>query len=758
MATDIRLPARRVRLFGREADAAAIRALIATAPGRLVTILGPGGCGKTSLALEIAHEAVPGFADEGYWIPLDQCYEGSSLAAAIVGSMGGLPASSGSTEDALAAGLAARQILLVIDNCEHLVAPVALLVDRLLDRCPDLRILATSRVPLKVRGEHVHALEPLPVPEARHMNAPGEMEKLPSVAMFLDRRGAAGVRAKPNPRELAFIGRICAGVDGLPLAIELAAAQTFVFSAEEISERLKASLPLPVQPGGTLPERQQTMQRTLEWSLSLLSESERRVFSVCGVFSGSWTIAALEAVAPEETPAAPAVARLVESSLISVVDAEERRYRLLAPVREYALALTLSAGEVGEARDRHARHYSRAARAFARERALRPPEAAGLSAIHADYENYVAALDWALETENADVALWIARSLWVYWRLRGRAQVGRDYFETLLRMQLPGRTDRAICQTALANFLQLLGERDAAVEHATIALGLFREAGDAVGTAVSLGTLGELASEREKYDEARAHYAEAIALQPEGPGWAIGILRADWGIAEYWAGELDRASDLLAEAAEAFSTQPQMWYGGLVRIRQGCIARARGELSLARALIREGLSAVNRLGAGQEVAHGLEELAAVECSAGAFSRAAGLLAAAARLREEANTPIAPSDGAAVKESFAAARASLREGDFSASWVQGRSLTRGEAVAFALSDAGPHLDLASPFGELTAREREVANLVAGGLTNQQIADRLTISEATARTHVERIRGKLGVRSRVGIARIVAGQPS
>jgi non-specific serine/threonine protein kinase len=741
-------------LFGRETDAAAIRTLIATAPGRLVTILGAGGCGKTSLALEIAHEAVPGFADEGFWVPLDQCYEGSSLAAAVGSSMGGLPASSGSTEEALVAGLAARQVLLVLDNCEHLVAPVALLVDKLLDRCPDLRILATSRVPLKVRGEHVHSLEPLPVPEARHLNAPGEMEKLPSVAMFLDRRGAAGVRAKPNPRELEVIGRICAGVDGLPLAIELAAAQTFVFSAEEISERLKASLPLPVHPGGTLPERQQTMQRTLEWSLSLVSESERRVFSVCGVFSGSWTIAALEAVAPEEVPAAPAVARLVESSLISVLDGDERRYRLLAPVREHAVALTLSEGMLGLARDRHARHYSGAARAFAGQQALRPPEARGLTAIHADYENYVAALDWALETANAELAFWLANSLWLYWRLSGQAQVGRDRFETLLRMKLPRRTYAAMSHAALANFLQLLGEREAAAEQATIGLGLFRHTGDAAGATLCLGTLGELASEQEDYAQAREYYREALTDLPDGPAWAKGILLADWGIAEYWAGELDRARDLFAEAAEALSTQPQMWYGGLVRIRQGCIARARSELSLATALIRDGLSAVNRLGAGQEVAHGLEELAAVECSGRDFSRATVLLAAAARLREQANTPIAPSDRAAVQESFAATRSSLRERDFSAAWVQGRGLTRSEAVAFALSDADAQLDQVLPFGELTAREREVAHLVAEGLTNRQIANRLTISEGTARTHVERIRNKLGVSSRASITRLVA----
>lgn len=693
---------------------------------------------------------LPAVAETGYWIPLDQCTEPSAVTRFVAAAIGCPSTPQTSPDTAIVSQLRGSEALLVLDNCEHLVAPIARLLDRLLDRCRDLRVLATSRAPLGVRGEEVYVLEPLRAPSPEDLASPSRLTKIPSVEMYLDRRRAAGVRALPSPDELRVIGQICARLDGLPLAIELAAAQSSVFSTDEIAARLEARIPLARNMA--LPERQQTIQRTIEWSCSLLSEDELQLFALCGVFADSWTLPALEAVA-QDPQVVKRFMRLVASSLVSVVDEGERRYRLLVPVREYALELGASATWMQEARRRHARYYLEIARKLAEQAALRPG-LAEFAVIEADYHNYVAALDWALESRDGDTALGLAQALWVYWRVNGRVQMGRDYFEATLRLDITPKADIAVCHAALANFLQLLGARDAAIEHAEKAIEIFREADHLIGMTMALGMLGELCSEQGDFERARNCYQRALALQEHGPRWARGILLADWGIAEYRAGNLDFASGLLEDAWDALGIDREMWYAGLVRIRQGSIARSRGAFTEARALIREGLRHVHRLGGAQEVAHGLEELAATECQAGETTRAVSLLAAAARLREEAKTPIAPSDLAPVDETVAAARTLLTERDFSRAWVYGRGLTRAQAVAFASGDEVPDLEGAIGLAELTPREREVAQLVAEGLTNREIAERLGISEATARTHVERVRNKLGVRTRVGVARLVA----
>lgn len=283
LTTPTGLPARRVRLFGRDQDAANIRELLATSPGRLVTIVGPGGCGKTSLALELAHQAVPGFADEGYWLALDSVGEPSAVPAALTAAIGAEGETTGSAEAAVRF-LRARQALLILDNCEHLLDGISPLVDRLLSSCPDLRLLATSRAPLNVRGEQVYLLPPLAVPAGHELSRGQALEQSPSVALFLERSRAAGRGAASDGDRLEAIARICSRLDGLPLAIELAAAQTLAFSPEQIAEHLERSLPLPARPVRAGPERHQTMDRAIDWSYALLSPANQRLLMSCSVF------------------------------------------------------------------------------------------------------------------------------------------------------------------------------------------------------------------------------------------------------------------------------------------------------------------------------------------------------------------------------------------------------------------------------------------------------------------------------------------
>ena len=749
------LPARRVRLYGREADAEALRELLATSRGGLVTILGTGGCGKTSLAVELAHQAVPAFADDGYWVPLDECRDGAVLAAAVASAMGGLPASSASTEDALVENLAARQALLVLDNCEHLAAAVARLLERLMTRCVDLRILATSRTPLSVRGEHVYRLSPLEVPDLDHRGASPALEEVPSVALFLDRSRAAGQRGARGRGDLEAIGRICARLDGLPLAIELAAAQTLTFSPVQIEQRLLASLPLPARAPVVAPERQRTMEAALDWSYELLTADDQELFARCSVFAGSWTLDALQAVAADGGDVSSGLARLVEASLVSVVDSDdERRYRLLAPVREYAQEKLEQSGRLAELQNRHARHYVELVERVAGRAWAEPLSPLAVQELSADHENFLAALAYSEATGELDLARRLAAQLWVFWRITGRLHLGLERFEALLAMDPPSPLHRGLAHAGVANFAQLLGDKKAATRHALMALSHYREAASFPGQAMVLGTLAEVAAEARDYEEARRRYREVISMVPDGraANSAVGLALLGLGFTEYWDRRYEESESLLRQGIERLGRRVS-WHQGLAHVRFGGIARTRGRLAEAIDAGRRGLEHVHKLGGDQEVALALEELAATEAALGRFSRAATLLGKASNLREATRSTPAPADAPALAATTASVRGKLNDTSFTAAWVNGRTLSRPEAVAYALGDTSPSDQQVAPLASLTSREMEVAQLVSEGLSNHQIADRLVISEATARTHVERIRSKLGVRSRVAVARLL-----
>jgi non-specific serine/threonine protein kinase len=753
LTTPTGLPARRVRLFGRDQDAVNIRELLATSPGRLVTIVGPGGCGKTSLALELAHQAVPGFADEGYWLALDGVREPSGVPAALTAAIGAEGETAGSAEAAVRF-LRARQALLILDNCEHLLAGVSPLVDRLLSGCPDLRILATSRAPLTVRGEQVYLLPPLAVPTGERLSHEEALEQSPAVSLFLERSRAAGRGTAPERDRLRAIGRICSRLDGLPLAIELAAAQTLAFSPEQIADHLDHRLPLPVRTALAGPERHQTMDRAIDWSCELLSVANQRLLISCSVFSHSWTLPALEAVVPDHPDVAGGLARLIEHSLVIAVDAEgERRYRLLAPIRDYALARIADA-DAAELRARHAEYYGRAARALTRrpwDQQFQPGE---MGQIALDHDNYLAVLAHGYAAGDERLISSMLSSLLIFWRLSGRLHLARERFRAFVAMSPANPLNAAVAHFGLANFEQLLGRHAIAAEHATKALELYRAAGYAGGEILTVGLQAVMAGEVGDYDEARRLYREGTAIAGPSPAgqWAVSLALTGLGDVEYWAGNLDESDRLLREGLAAMDAPPT-WYGGLARIRLGSIARRRGRFEESLMDGREGLSLAARLGGAPEVAHGLEELAASEHCLGNAARAASMLGAASALRETTTTPAAKADHEETSRLTLEVRGALSEGAFTRAWVEGRGWSRRQAVDFALDPGRAPSSPLQPLGALTAREVEVAQLVAKGMTNAQIADRLVISPATARTHVERIRSKLGVRSRVSIARVL-----
>ncbi|MGH2609119.1 MAG: ATP-binding protein, partial [Tepidiformaceae bacterium] len=586
------------------------------------------------------------------------------------------------------------------------------------------------------------------------------LELVPSVALFLDRSRAAGRELALDRKRLEAVAHICTRLDGLPLAIELAAAQTLAFSPEQIAEHLRERLPLPTRTATSGVERQQTMQRALDWSYELLSEPQQRLVEACGVFGGPWTVEALQSLSPEVADIPAGLARLVEHSLVAVVDAPgDRRYRLLGPVREYALARLERSGRLMEAQDRHARHYREVARQIGRpawDEALTP---LAIRRLEADHDNFLAALARADAAGDVDSTRRLTELLWPFWRRTGRLYLGYERFKQLVAMDHLAPAHKGFAYSGLANFTQLLGDRAEASALARTALAHYRDAGLIPGEIVATGMLAEIAAEGGDYEEARRRYREAIAIAPEGPAgeWIVALARLGLGFTEYWAGNFDESESLLNQGLAALRSRAS-WHVGLAHLRIGGIARQRGALDKALEEGRLGLRLVHKLGGGQEVAHALEELSATELALCRLTRAATLLGSASILRETTRSTPAPADEHAVKAAHTATRNGLGESTFTAAWVNGRASTREIAVAYALSDSSASDRRVAPLASLTSRESEVARLVAKGLSNAQIAAQLVISDATARTHVERIRSKLGVHSRTQIARVVMGAPS
>ncbi|MEX1102862.1 MAG: LuxR C-terminal-related transcriptional regulator, partial [Dehalococcoidia bacterium] len=359
---------------------------------------------------------------------------------------------------------------------------------------------------------------------------------------------------------------------------------------------------------------------------------------------------------------------------------------------------------------------------------------------------------------RAGLAFHLTTSLWVFWRLKGQLYLGYERFRALAALEPRAVHQRAAAQGGMANFAQLLGNRTLATNHATLALALYREATLPGGEIMASGMLAEIAAEGGNYAESRDRWQEAMTLvRDEGaPGFSMALALIGLGVTEYWDENLDEAERLLHEALEALGGIVT-WHRGSAQIRLGSVARRRGLVDAALTEIREGLRVVDRLGGGQEVAQGLEELAAVEHVMEHPDRAATFLGAASALRDSTRSSPAAADAKSNETLTAALQAALGEAAFASAWVSGRALSRSAVLQLAASDlpaAGPFV---APLSSLTGRELEVAQLVAAGLSNAQIAAELVISDATARTHVERIRGKLGVHSRVQIARLVLDSP-
>jgi predicted ATPase/transcriptional regulator with XRE-family HTH domain len=695
-------------LVGRDDDVARVSALLREG-ARLLTLTGPGGVGKTRLSLHIAAETRALFANGAAFVPLAPLADAGLVLPTVAQALGLRETSGQSLDKALQRATRTGRLLLVLDNCEH-VLEGASRVAALLETCPQLVVVATSRAPLRVRGEHEYPVAPLALPTFERMVTVDETARSPAVRLFVERAQAATPSFALTAANASAVAAICGRLDGLPLALELAAPRVKLLPPSALLARLHHTLPLLTGGERDLPTRQQTLRAALDWSHGLLDEGERALFRRLAVFAGGCTLEAAEIVcAVRDTSGGgggdvlEGLRSLVEQSLLrpEAGPEDEPRFGMLETIREYAGAQLEASGEAEETRHRHAIYYLSRAEAAAPE-LTGPEQVVWLERLERDLDNLRAALGWAQERGEAETGLRLAAATWRYWAARGHLREGRAWLEGLLALARgsedaggAGGRVRAVSGALRAQALfaagwlaRLQGDGAAAQTWLEQAAALGRAAGDPRTAAGALNALGLVAQHEGDLERAAARLEESLALMREvGDRRGIAVALGNLGAVALYQGDLERAAASTEEALAFFRQVGDRDSSAVCLRNMGKVARRQGEGARAEALQREALALFRELGDPLRSAEGLELLASTAGATGQWERAARLLGAAAALREPLDTLPLAQDRADVEQAVAPARAALGEDAWAAAFALGQALSLEEAIAYALEPDG-----------------------------------------------------------------------
>jgi non-specific serine/threonine protein kinase len=724
------LPLALTSFIGREEEQAAVRALLGTA--RLVTLTGAGGAGKTRLALAVAGELLAEYP-EGVWlVELASLADPALVVQAVVQTLGLREEVGQSLLGTLLVYLKGQHLLLVLDNCEHLVAACAELATALLRGCPHLHILATSREGLGVGGEQLYQVPSLATPPLDHLPSSAELGRYAAVALFVARAQERRTDFALTAQNSRAVAQVCARLDGMPLAIELAAARVGSLPVEAVAARLDDRFRLLTTGPRTAMPRQQTLRATLDWSYDLLSEGEQRLLHRLSVFAGGWTLAAAEAVCSgariETWEVLDLLGGLVNKSLVLLEEAglegEQGRYRLLETVRQYAQEQLAAAGEAAAVRDRHLAYF-RALAEEAEPQLIGPEQDQWLDRLEAEHDNLRAALGWARACEAGEEGLRLVGALWRFWDVRGYLSEGRGWLETALASS--GSAAPLVRATALSgagNLAQSQGDYVRVVALHEEALALLRELGDKQGIAGSLNSLGGVALVQGDYPHATALYEESLTLQRElgnkqGVALSLGNLgnvalaQGDYayatalyedsltlqrelgnkaaiagylgnvGLLVMLRGDYAQAWALLEEGLALFRDLGYPLGIGYSLNNLGTVAFRQGDYRCACAKLQEALVLGRDIGAKDLVADSLESMAWSVAAQGQPQRAAWLGGAAEALREVLGVSLGQEQRAGHDHAVAAMQAALGEASLAAAWVEGRALPLEAAIALAL---------------------------------------------------------------------------
>ncbi len=736
---------------------------------RLVTLTGPGGVGKTRLAVRIAEEIAARFGDGVAFVPLAPLADARLVPSAIAHILELRDGGTMPIAEALTAFLRDRQMLLVRDNFEHLLDAATLGAD-LLAAAPALSILVTSRVRLDLQAEHQFPVNPLPVPAIETMPALPDVHAYGAVELFVTRAQALRPDFMLTADNAASVAGICARLDGLPLALELAAARITHLPPASLLTRLDHRLPLLSGGPRDQPARLRTMRGAIGWSYDLLSARDQALFRALSVFAGGFTLAAAEAVT-EGAPASPqrltppersntpsvldGVASLVGQSLIQQTGetGSEPRYAMLETIREYAWEQLEASGEAEETRRRHATYFL----TFAETHAARlggVDMAESLARLSSDLSNLRAAFAWTLQRGESEATLRVVAELYPFWNFRGHLSEGRRWLEEALAADAVTTATRIDGLLAVAGLAALQGDNSAARSLSEHALELARSHRYAFGEARALFLLGISAEWRGDLDLAASFYRESLRHRNAlgAPHW---IARSLASLADvvYLQGDLNEAETLAGEAVALARASGHAWTEAIGLGVLARIAVDRAEYEQARRLCMETLAVSQLLGDQRGVTGVLGALAGLLLAAGRPRRATRLLAAARALADSIGLAhVAHSQY--YERVLSAARVYLAAQTFAAAWNEGLALSPERACAEGFAEAAVVTHEADPAissdTDLTPREAEVLKLLAAGQTDKAIGDALFISHRTVNAHVAHIFAKLGVHSRAEAA--------
>lgn len=762
-----RLPTLLTPLIGREQEVADVRALLQRDRARLVTLTGPGGIGKTLLAVAIARsledDHSPGsgqtFADGCRLVRLAPLTDPHQVLPAIAQALGLRESGDRPLIDTVKEHLKSREVLLLIDNFEHL-ADAAPVVADLLRSAPAVAALVTSRAPLRVQGEHQFPVGPLAVPDLHATQDDEMLTASAAVALFIKRARAVSPNLPLALESVRAIAEICARLDGLPLAIELAAVRSKVLPPPVLLARLERRLPLLTGGQRDVPQRQQTMREAIAWSCALLSEPDQTVFRRLAVFAGGATIDAAHAVCGLDD-VLPALETLLDHSLVRQVigPAGEPRLHLLETIREFGLEQLEAVGETLQIR----RRFAEWCLAFAEEAATRyytADAADSLARIETEYANLQASLAWALEQRDAPTALRLANALGRFWHVHGRFSEGRDWIDRALALDAGEAIPLDVRAGVLAGSCRLPprhGDYAPTIPRAEEALRLYRELGDQPGVARMLFQLGTLAEWQGDDEGAVARLEEALALfrKLEDATW-VGLALENLADAAYRRGDYARAAALADEALTASRAGGDAIVATQALAGVAQVACATGDYRRAAAALQESLALAVEVGHQVGVADSLAGSASLAVATGKGEAAARLLGATDALCEAIGMRRVY-HLAQHTRTREAVRAATKAPAFAAAWEAGRALTAADAVgeALAVADrvtaaAATAGSEASPPVALTPRELDILRLVADGRSDKEIGEALFLSHRTVMTYVSRILAKLGVKSRAAAA--------
>lgn len=750
------LPAARVALYGRSAGIEKLAGQVLASPGRLVTITGPGGVGKTSLAQAVARQVLLELRHGAWFVDLSPLGTFRAVPQAVAAALGVRESSAASIDDSLRAFLRDRELLLVMDNCEHVLQACADLLDDLLDRAPGLRVLATSREPLHVRGEVTHPLAPLAVPIEPPDRGLDRLLEFASVQLFVDRAHAVRPDFVLSDRNAKTVAEICRRLDGIPLALELAATRAGGLTLDHIAERLDDSFEVLIRAGRSGPARHQTLRATLEWSHQLLSPVEQSVFADLGAFAGGWTMAAAEAVCAGDlvdgSQVSDVVAGLVDKSLIVLDEGDdEARYRFLEPVREYAQGRLAAVPDAGATRDRHRAYYL----AFA-ERAEpemhHAQQAAWMRRVDRELDNLRLAVRTGRARSDADTVLRLTGALWWYLWVRGHMREGLDWVAGLLdasHVSLPARMAGLRVSTML---LGSLGRSSEAMAHAAELIDLAEQTGDSAEAARAATLLGLEEVRAARVDRAQPLMERALAhARAVNHPMLVPHALVNLGAILFDTGQPGRAQDLYIEALGEFERHGDVWGIAYATNYLAAAARQRSEHLEAARLSAESVRLLLSLGDRFYLILAVEDLARARIAAQQYRSAARLLSSAQALRIASGALVSPFSQAENERDLARLRTGLGSVDFEHAWAQASDhpleVLANETQSTTRAAPSTTVDtLGGPGGVLTARELEVVRLIGAGYSNRQIAEALVVTVGTAGVHIEHILRKLDLRSR------------